>query len=267
MDLIGIGATIAPQGSPRTRGDGPRTVESRKDKKPVAPHTRGWTLPPFARSRCSSGRPAHAGMDPTPDHRAEAHRGSPRTRGDGPGTGCPGARIGAVAPHTRGWTPDRVGRRGIRNGRPAHAGMDPRWRGTGPEQPGSPRTRGDGPLILLRKSAHGQVAPHTRGWTYIKAAGCKLMTGRPAHAGMDPSRICRGPGRRRSPRTRGDGPHSCVCCEPEEQVAPHTRGWTRPARSSSQPRRGRPAHAGMDLTKLFETHARLGSPRTRGDGP
>ena len=49
-------------------------------------------------------------------------------------------------PHTRGWTllPHQRERDG--EGSPAHAGMDPRVRGSPTTPPRLPRTRGDGPV-------------------------------------------------------------------------------------------------------------------------
>ena len=53
-------------GLPRTRGDGPLYPVVSPDVNAASPHTRGWTVLALWQQACSSGFPAHAGMDPSP---------------------------------------------------------------------------------------------------------------------------------------------------------------------------------------------------------
>ena len=133
---------------------------------------------------------------------------------------------------------------------PAHAGMDlssrrrrpsrsrpvPRTRGDGPAIVVSlltavvtvPRTRGDGPALPTAAcSRRLPCSPHTRGWTGLAA---------PAR-----STVCS------VPRTRGDGPAvSLLGIYQWQDCSPHTRGWTG---LGCPPALGTdlfPAHAGMD---------------------
>ena len=205
-------------------------------------------------------------MDPGrgPACPASAAMRLPRTRGDGPKSASyPGKRDRAWAPpHTRGWTraldpsirscPDRApphtrGWTLLRSQVRRHTCVD-----------GLPRTRGDGPGSLARKS-----------WT-------RATSGSPAHAGMDPS-----------------GPSSAMR-QRAASAPPHTRGWTRVSTATpcAPCHLGSPAHAGMDRMATAAAcrctgytappHTRgwtskppkappcaslWGLPRTRGDGP
>ena len=235
------------RGLPRTRGDGP------------------------ARGRRAdvdcSGFPAHAGMDPRADGAHDGRTRLPRTRGDGPGTNGAGVRTSPASPHTRGWTRSASEGQAGPPGFPAHAGMDPRR--PGPPCAGGwlPRTRGDGPrLVVLGVSVH-RASPHTRGWTSAPANAAVSAAGFPAHAGMDPRSPPRRRRRRGLPRTRGDGPASRASCLRPRVASPHTRGWTRwiLLRPAAIP--GFPAHAGMDPRSPCSRPAARWLPRTRGDGP
>ena len=135
-------------------------------------------------------------------------------------------------------------------GFPAHAGMDPTHHQTTPQQEGLPRTRGDGPTTTGALTATVEASPHTRGWTPPTTKPHPNRRGFPAHAGMDPAP---GPSRRRPawlPRTRGDGPGTCVSTVHSDvpMASPHTRGWT---------------HGGLRHVNGVDR----GLPRTRGDGP
>ena len=48
---------------------------------------------------------------------------------------------------------------------PAHAGMDPTSPSRPPPSGGLPRTRGDGPPLIIAKAPDAPAPPHTRGWT------------------------------------------------------------------------------------------------------
>ena len=111
------------------------------------------------------------------------------------------------------------------------------------------------------------ASPHTRGWTLRTRQIVIGGAGFPAHAGMDPPRLCRCARRPRLPRTRGDGPMTCPPVERAIRASPHTRGWTHRRHLDDRGRVGFPAHAGMDLRlwRVVDPGRRL--PRTRGDGP
>ena len=134
---------------PRSRGDGPRYARRGSGSSPAAPLTRGWTRAGGYAQTHDDGCPAHAGMDP-PDRRG-SRRASwlPRSRGDGPR--FPGAQLSGstAAPLTRGWTLRRAKHSELRQGCPAHAGMDPRPAVVAPAVGGLPRSRGDGPSSFV----------------------------------------------------------------------------------------------------------------------
>ena len=140
-----------------------------------------------------------------------------------------------------------------------------RW--SGPSRLGIPRTRGDGPPGWTRPRRPCGDSPHTRGWTRDQMRGNAGRDGFPAHAGMDPLAVCRRLGRRRIPRTRGDGPSHDDPTAPMDRDSPHTRGWTPPTRRAPPPPPGFPAHAGMDPDQAVRAVPARGIPRTRGDGP
>ena len=165
--------------------------------------------------------------------------------------------------------------------------MDPRRRPAIGSARRLPRTRGDGPLTQAGSSCISKASPHTRGWTRETRRPDVSLEGFPAHAGMDPSRICPSPTPPRLPRTRGDGPGRGSTRRRRRQASPHTRGWTRdrpgragrprgfPAHAGMDPRGvvsrtstpGFPAHAGMDPRAGRDSSTRSWLPRTRGDGP
>ncbi len=64
MDPSRSGASWAPVGLPRTRGDGPDRHVPRPRQRGAPPHTRGWTLGLATDADQAAGSPAHAGMDP-----------------------------------------------------------------------------------------------------------------------------------------------------------------------------------------------------------
>ena len=236
-----------PQWLPRTRGDGPLDAGADLPVEEAPPHTRGWTRRGHPGARRAAGSPAHAGMDPPSRLLRVMLVGAP--------------------PHTRGWTrpADRAPRQGL--GSPAHAGMDRTPRRSGDRRPWLPRTRGDGPDLVVAVDRRGAAPPHTRGWTSPPPALRAAAAGSPAHAGMDP----RAPGARASgrglPRTRGDGPLSEIARQRDPLAPPHTRGWTvqrPPVRGALD---GSPAHAGMDRAGTTARASSSRLPRTRGDGP
>ena len=247
MDPPPAGAGLGRGGLPRTRGDGPGKLAVSTCLQRASPHTRGWTRPGHVAVVCDGGFPAHAGMDRRPDRRAGRTGRLPRTRGDGPIAPNRPMPPFEASPHTRGWTQNRP--KGVDSlwGFPAHAGMDPSRAVGVHAAPRLPRTRGDGPAGRRVGASRSPASPHTRGWTVNVPPAALCARGFPAHAGMDPGRTRPGAGRRRLPRTRGDGPVVEHCRRILSRASPHTRGWTLGERRGPA---GRP-----------------GLPRTRGDGP
>ena len=257
----------SPRGLPRTRGDGPRSAPRSTAGTAASPHTRGWTQVAVAPGRVHHGFPAHAGMDPGARRRATTPSGLPRTRGDGPYDPERAIDWDLASPHTRGWTLARRRSAAIRAGFPAHAGMDPQDRQGGAFAAGLPRTRGDGPTVILGPAVMAAASPHTRGWTDLPPMPHRGRSGFPAHAGMDPTAAAGTRGGARLPRTRGDGPAAGTVAAEATSASPHTRGWTlRPVPAAARGG-GFPAHAGMDPAACGRRRRRPGLPRTRGDGP
>ncbi len=111
------------------------------------------------------------------------------------------------------------------------------------------------------------ASPHTRGWTVPRAPAAGAGAGFPAHAGMDPAGRNCCIGRRRLPRTRGDGPEAKSPRLGVPSASPHTRGWTPGSDRPAERGEGFPAHAGMDPTRKARPEIPTRLPRTRGDGP
>ncbi len=252
---------------PRTRGDGPM-ANSNSGPVPVdSPHTRGWTARRQVLQRHHPGFPAHAGMDPSARRSRRRSCRIPRTRGDGPQSGCPTGTASTDSPHTRGWTALGPAARCRRDGFPAHAGMDPGLVGAVVPRGRIPRTRGDGPRRGSGRSWPSRDSPHTRGWTRREHVFAEPLRGFPAHAGMDPPTRWTRRSTRGIPRTRGDGPHRGHGCGARGEDSPHTRGWTHANKERLVEEAGFPAHAGMDRAGTRGRCARARIPRTRGDGP
>ena len=252
---------------PRTRGDGPSAPSSRASCSAASPHTRGWTSARYPRGTSTAGFPAHAGMDPRARPPTRKTTRLPRTRGDGPGDWTNAASAEAASPHTRGWTPCAIERPQGEAGFPAHAGMDPRLSRAIRSARWLPRTRGDGPALVRHRARRVVASPHTRGWTRVRVGRERAVVGFPAHAGMDPARPSCARGRKRLPRTRGDGPGIPKVEAKVDVASPHTRGWTRGVKPASRWRSGFPAHAGMDPERPSSSASGRRLPRTRGDGP
>src|ERR1700675_5032058 len=109
-----------------------------------------------------------------------------------------------------------------------------------------PRTRGDGPALVVAHPPLDAAPPHTRGWTRAIRIGPAVGPGSPAHAGMDPAHRLTRLSPSRLPRTRGDGPFSLLETALRHLAPPHTRGWTLFNSFVSESTLGSPAHAGMD---------------------
>nr|EIF94330.1 hypothetical protein [Streptomyces tsukubensis NRRL18488] len=153
-------ATKAPWPSaPRTRGDGPRSIDASGDEVGCSPHARGWS--PSLSPQPSSRRvlPARAGMVPAAPERRRRQAGAPRTRGDGPTAEEAPDERHACSPHARGWSPAKFRPATNLPVLPARAGMVPtaRRRRTRPGR--APRPRGDGPWPTPASSAATACSP------------------------------------------------------------------------------------------------------------
>ncbi len=145
--------------------------------------------------------------------------------------------------------------------------MDPALRSRTSTWKWLPRTRGDGPLVVVARGNWIVASPHTRGWTPVGHRGYSDPRGFPAHAGMDPGWLNTRIARNRLPRTRGDGPPRRMADRRTCTASPHTRGWTWHLVDGRRRAWGFPAHAGMDPGRGRRRAATPGLPRTRGDGP
>jgi hypothetical protein len=68
--------------------------------------------------------------------------------------------------------------------------------------------------------------PHTRGSTLNHGLSIGVITGSPAHAGIDLLNNGRDPFQLRLPRTRGDRPYTATTQPTVNEAPPHTRGST-----------------------------------------
>jgi len=217
------------------------------------------------RERC--GSPAHAGIDPAGYPIGSPAYRLPRTRGDRPlprGIGLPGER---APPHTRGSTLTATPPAMPGVGSPAHAGIDPLTEETESIITRLPRTRGDRPTDDVRSVLRDLAPPHTRGSTPPPHHQGDERIGSPAHAGIDPATLSSPSRRSRLPRTRGDRPKVTNGSPNVNTAPPHTRGSTLARRRVCAPRRGSPAHAGIDPAPSWSRTTRPWLPRTRGDRP
>ena len=145
--------------------------------------------------------------------------------------------------------------------------MDPPTRAAGRLHQRLPRTCGDGPSWSTAARSGSTASPHMRGWTHLIAACLPLVTGFPAHAGMDLDLIIWPLTLLGLPRTCGDGPEDAWRLIDQDAASPHMRGWTQVAVSPVVLVLGFPAHAGMDPARARRSSYRSGLPRTCGDGP
>ena len=109
--------------------------------------------------------------------------------------------------------------------------------------------------------------PHTRGSTSATGRRRLLLSGSPAHAGIDLVRMRFKTSRAWLPRTRGDRPPWPVPGRTTASAPPHTRGSTQPKAFTSRNVDGSPAHAGIDPGRDGSTSNAFRLPRTRGDRP
>ena len=267
MDRSGAAAIRRAFGFPRTRGDGPVKLDQVRREDGFPPHARGWTCRMVWCANSQMVSPARAGMDPSGYARSCRIRGFPRTRGDGPLGLRQLKHLLTFPPHARGWTGVTDGHILTYQVSPARAGMDPRYIPSENSGNRFPRTRGDGPWLVMCAYYDGAFPPHARGWTPMRFNTRTLGVVSPARAGMDRGRNGYLAAPRSFPRTRGDGPRLSSKLGNNGRFPPHARGWTPVDHHHHDHRSVSPARAGMD-PRIWETASSPRRfPRTRGDGP
>ncbi len=206
--------------APRTRGDGPMLLATRRMWFSCSPHPRGWSpsVPPPA------GRlgllPAPAGMVPGELTARPPHPPAPRTRGDGPRPNRLIPQPPVCSPHPRGWSQGHGAAAPGPDLLPAPAGMVPRRRRPSRTLPSAPRTRGDGPPAEAAHPRPVVCSPHPRGWSRADDHGQEAAHLLPAPAGMVPAPGADRGGLRAAPRTRGDGPSAMATVPTGENCSP-----------------------------------------------
>ena len=254
-------------GLPRTRGDGPDTVNDYNYIEQSPPHPRGWSAPGFRRNGRPRVSPAPAGMV----RRSPSANGSsaslPRTRGDGPHDIDVNQQFSRSPPHPRGWSRDRGSEPVSGEVSPAPAGMVRRFRKRAAHGTGLPRTRGDGPDTGAVAGRDAKSPPHPRGWSELPAAIPSRSQVSPAPAGMVRTRATSRRRAERLPRTRGDGPLAPARWWRASASPPHPRGWSVLPGLSAAEAMVSPAPAGMVRRWAGADRFHGSLPRTRGDGP
>src|SRR4051812_19489896 len=131
----------------------------------------------------------------------------------------------------------------------------------------APRTRRDGPYVVLAGGDMKACSPHTRGWSRRPVLGVVVQRLLLAHAGMVPPTRWRELGRPTAPRTRGDGPSSPLAGPGPPDCPPHTRGWSLLTTDPRNEGGLLPTHAEMVPPASSSGSRPSPAPRTRGDGP
>ena len=252
---------------PRARGDRPACADPMLSIDESPPRTRGST---FVESRLGAMlkvSPAHAGIDPTTNTSQALKRGLPRARGDRPKPrGSNGGKLSSP-PRTRGSTfhPRSGGSRWHVS--PAHAGIDLHFPTSLRASGRLPRARGDRPLFRLLLLCISASPPRTRGSTWGRTETGLAKYVSPAHAGIDPRKICLQSGNNCLPRARGDRPGLTGTHATAAKSPPRTRGSTLLWAGSHPSTLVSPAHAGIDLSLAPLMSWSFGLPRARGDRP
>ena len=211
--------------------------------------------------------PAYAGMFRL--SLASGHSGSrfPRIRGDVP-CWMKAPRIYRwFSPHTRGCSFSNLKLFANLWVFPAYAGMFPARDSPDFRPLGFPRIRGDVPSGSPPRLPRNEFSPHTRGCSPHPRCCPSRYRVFPAYAGMFQQRVCRGVGRARFPRIRGDVPQRVTPFLSESPFSPHTRGCSCHCDDKNVGFRVFPAYAGMfRLTRILNISLRS-FPRIRGDVP
>ncbi len=133
--------------------------------------------------------------------------------------------------------------------------------------PGSPHSRGDGPLLAVSWNARGAFSPLAWGWSELKRLAVLDQLVLPTRVGMVRCLPPNVPARARSPHSRGDGPTSTVIHARELLFSPLAWGWSEMGWPASWRARVLPTRVGMVRALGPGSLAAPGSPHSRGDGP
>ena len=232
--------------------------------------------PPLTRRWTRRGRPdghheqqtsAHAEMDRRFAGRQSGLRTNLRSRGDGPEKALDLCEKLIKPPLTRRWTPPVP--YGV-NGEPqtsAHAEMDLQKGGLTMSEQTNLRSRGDGPIDIVRHVKLAGKPPLTRRWTYWTLHIPTFIVQTSAHAEMDPLSSCSTAQITANLRSRGDGPTALFLRGGRVFKPPLTRRWTRYLSHGISKMPQTSAHAEMDLAPATQTKIFKPNLRSRGDGP
>ncbi len=231
--------------APRSRGDGPVSVNTGGGGSKCSPLARGWSQRDREPVPLERVLPARAGMVPSvPAARRPSHR-APRSRGDGPGLCSPHSCRQWCSPLARGWSRLARHARDRELVLPARAGMVPSCGRTCRRGTGAPRSRGDGPLSESVSSFRGECSPLARGWSRGGVGEVLHEPVLPARAGMVPSSSPPTPPSPCAPRSRGDGPPIRRPSRTAGRCSPLARGWSHGELPVQGGWRVLPARAGM----------------------
>src|SRR5271165_5300764 len=136
------------EGSPHTRGDGPRGSAGEICRTEFSPHAWGWSEMQYCSQWRARVLPTRVGMVRACSCRILTSARSPHTRGDGPKLAPIAVYVAQFSPHAWGWSRGR-----------SFVARPP---------PGSPHTRGDGPLDFSIPVFCALFSPHAWGWSATK---------------------------------------------------------------------------------------------------
>ena len=232
--------------------------------------------PPLTRRWTRRGRPdghheqqtsAHAEMDRRFAGRQSGLRTNLRSRGDGPEKALDLCEKLIKPPLTRRWTPPVP--YGV-NGEPqtsAHAEMDLQKGGLTMSEQTNLRSRGDGPIDIVRHVKLAGKPPLTRRWTLSGSHWRRSRWQTSAHAEMDRWRKARNLPWLPNLRSRGDGPSQIIGTTLKWSKPPLTRRWTHRESDLSTVQVQTSAHAEMDPLSRLRCSLKATNLRSRGDGP
>ncbi len=171
----------AHHGGPRACGGGPFTRPPSRRSWRWSPRMRGWSCAASSTPRRPPWSPRMRGWSQgRPRFRHVTNRG-PRACGGGPRSYPKCSWATGWSPRMRGWSRARRRAAGSAHVVPAHAGVVPAGRRSGPERGSGPRACGGGPWRC------GPVDSGMRGWPLDQDQLADLDRATPACAGMVPN--------------------------------------------------------------------------------
>ncbi len=251
----------------RSRGDGPAPRAGLYGLRDKPPLTRRWTRRGRPDGHHEQQTSAHAEMDRRFAGRQSGLRTNLRSRGDGPEKALDLCEKLIKPPLTRRWTPPVP--YGV-NGEPqtsAHAEMDLQKGGLTMSEQTNLRSRGDGPIDIVRHVKLAGKPPLTRRWTLSGSHWRRSRWQTSAHAEMDRWRKARNLPWLPNLRSRGDGPSQIIGTTENACKPPLTRRWTHRESDLSTVQVQTSAHAEMDPLSRLRCSLKATNLRSRGDGP